>query len=230
MTKKLFKPTDKFSDLIEVFPSLLHTLSRFGIELGFGERSVREVCQMSGIDTNFFLLMSNVYAHQDYIPSLTEIKNTDMTALVPYLKRSHDFYLNKRMPHISEHLNHIAAQLPQRIATAITAFYQAYFDEVREHFNAEEQQLFPHIESMLAGLDGKKLIDSMKEAHSNIEDKLDDLNQILFKYLPHTDADDDTIDVVFDIVILSHDLRKHALVEEKILMPYVELLEKEVLS
>ncbi|MDY6412160.1 MAG: hypothetical protein SPL28_04075, partial [Bacteroidales bacterium] len=40
-----------------------------------------------------------------------------------------------------------------------------------------------------------------------------------------TDADN-TIDMIFDILQLSRDLRKHSLIEEKILGPYVKQLEK----
>ena len=38
--------------------------------------------------------------------------------------------------------------------------------------------------------------------------------------------DDDAIDMVFDILQLSQDLRKHSLIEDKILGPYVKQLEK----
>ena len=40
------------------------------------------------------------------------------------------------------------------------------------------------------------------------------------------DSNDDAIDMIFDILQLSLDLRKHALIEDKILGPYVKLLEK----
>ena len=39
-------------------------------------------------------------------------------------------------------------------------------------------------------------------------------------------TDDDAIDMIFDILQLSRDLRKHSLIEEKILGPYVKQLEK----
>ena len=37
---------------------------------------------------------------------------------------------------------------------------------------------------------------------------------------------DDAIDMIFDILQLSRDLRKHAIIEDKILGPYVKQLEK----
>ena len=46
------------------------------------------------------------------------------------------------------------------------------------------------------------------EAHDNIEDKLNDLTQIIFKYLPGNVSPEDSIDVVFDIFQLSADLKQ----------------------
>ena len=65
----------------------------------------------------------------------------------------------------------------------------------------------------------------MTMPHDNIEDKLSDLTQIIFKYLPGNVSPEDSIDVVFDIFQLSADLNKHALIEDRILVPYVEMLE-----
>ena len=53
---KIYKPTDKMSDLICENYALLQVLSRFGVSLGFGDKSVQEVCSMNGVDcTNFQL-------------------------------------------------------------------------------------------------------------------------------------------------------------------------------
>ena len=45
-------------------------------------------------------------------------------------------------------------------------------------------------------------------------------------YLEGELHDDDSIDMIFDILQLSRDLRKHAIIEDKILGPYVKQLEK----
>ena len=63
-------------------------------------------------------------------------------------------------------------------------------------------------------------------SHTNIEDKLDDLTQIMFKYLTEGVRTYETIGAFFDILQLSDDLKKHSLIEEKVLIPYVEHLER----
>ena len=135
--------------------------------------------------------------------------------------------------------------------TQIKRFFAAYLEEVREHFEHEETTVYPHIGRLVNHESGDNfMIKSYLDTHDSLEDKLSDLVQIIFKYLPasphqegyHTppvspsilegelatssNSDDDSIDMVFDILQLSHDLRKHSLIEEKILGPYVKHLEK----
>ena len=45
-----YRETDKLSDLIIDNYSILMVMSRFGISLGFGDKSVREVCLSHGVD------------------------------------------------------------------------------------------------------------------------------------------------------------------------------------
>ena len=53
---------------------------------------------------------------------------------------------------------------------------------------------------------------------------------IVFKYLPPQVDDDNVLDVVYDILRLSEDLKKHTFIEEKIMVPLVHHLEKAILS
>ena len=53
---------------------------------------------------------------------------------------------------------------------------------------------------------------------------------IVFKYLPPQVDDDNVLDVVYDILRLSEDLKKHTFIEEKIMVPLVKHLEKAILS
>ena len=48
-----YRETDKMSDLICDNYSLLMVMSRFGLSLGFGDKSVREVCEAQGVDCHY---------------------------------------------------------------------------------------------------------------------------------------------------------------------------------
>ena len=275
MTEYLYKETDNLSALITAQPQLLLTLSHFSIPMGFGDKTIAQVCAEHGIEPKFFLLICEVYSNDNYMPSAAMLRSTPMEGLVPYLLRSHDYYLNRRLPHIGHHLEKIADMLPPRAGKAIKKFFSAYIEEVREHFSHEEKIVYPHISNLIGGKSDNFKIKDFLVSHGNLEDKLSDLVQIIFKYLPDcgdnasspskiegaggsmtsakeqqsyvsshssvasrqlpylrgaADSDsttsDDAIDMIFDILQLSRDLRKHAIIEDKILGPYVKQLEK----
>ena len=81
----------KMAELVMSNPNLMLTLSRFGIELGFCDHSVKEVCTKAGINPAFFLLVCNIYINQDYIPSENEIQSVDINSILTYLSNSHKY-------------------------------------------------------------------------------------------------------------------------------------------
>ena len=231
MKSRLFSSETRLSDLITAHPSLLTLLTRLGLSLGFGDRAIDDVCQDSGVDTDFFLLICNVYTFNNYVPSTATILGTDMTGLVPYLEKSHKYYVDKRLPHIERHLDAIAQKLNGRIGQVFISFFQEYKQEVIAHFRHEEIEVFPHIRALMTGERDKTYsIGEFLHTHSDIEGKLDDLLNIVFKYLPPQVDDDNVLDVVYDILRLSEDLKKHTFIEEKIMVPLVKHLEKAILS
>ena len=228
---RLFSSDSRLSDLITAHPSLLTLLTRLGISLGFGDRSIADVCEASGVDTSFFLLICNVYTFNNYIPSTPTILDTDMNGLVPYLEKSHKYYVDKRLPHIERHLDAIAQKLGGRIGKVFISFFQEYKQEVEEHFSHEERDVFPHIRALMSGeRDTSYSIGMFLHTHSDIEGKLDDLLNIVFKYLPPQVDDDNVMDVVYDILRLREDLKKHTFIEEKIMVPLVCHLESAMKS
>jgi regulator of cell morphogenesis and NO signaling len=225
MREYLYNENDNLSAMVTAQPELLLTLSHFGISMGFGDKTIAQVCAEHGVAPQFFLLICEVYSNDNFMPSHATLMSTPMDGLVPYLLRSHDYYLNHRLTHIGQHLDKIADMLPARAGKAIKQFFNAYVEEVREHFAHEENTVYPHISHLLGGEGPKNFkIKDFLASHGNLEDKLSDLVQIIFKYLPA--GDDDAIDMIFDILQLSRDLRKHAIIEDKILGPYVKQLEK----
>ena len=122
-------------------------------------------------------------------------------------------------------------KLKGRIGQVFISFFQEYKQEVIAHFRHEEIEVFPHIRALMTGERDKTYsIGEFLHTHSDIEGKLDDLLNIVFKYLPPQVDDDNVLDVVYDILRLSEDLKKHTFIEEKIMVPLVKHLEKAILS
>lgn len=223
---KYFAGRMKMADLIATNHNLILFMPRFGIALGFGDKRVEEVCAESGISADFVLLICNVCTFDDYLPELDEIVCTDLTRVVEFLKASHVYYLDK-IPHIGEHLSSIASKLGDKYGTILKNFYSDYQTELTAHFRYEEDTVFPYLERLMAGADDRmEQLAGLNDSHENIEETLSDLTQIVYKYLPGSLMPEESIDVVFDILQLSADFEKHYLIEEKIVMPYIQWLER----
>ena len=214
------------ADMVLGNPQLLLMFPRFGMNLGFGDHSIAEVCAMNNVSASFFLMICNVYCNDDYTPSPDDIASVDPKALINYLLESHKYYLNERLPHIEEHLNHIIKACIPKYGNMLHRFFEEYKNEVVDHFIYEEKNVFPYLQQLVnQNVKTDYKIRVFHENHTNIEDKLSDLMNILVKYLPADVFPKERIEIALDINELSADLMSHALIEERILIPFVESLE-----
>ena len=222
-----FSEKTKMAELVISNPKLMLTLSRFGIELGFGDHNVKEVCEKANVNSTFFLLICNLYSNPDFIPTSDDIDSVDVKTILSYLSVSHRYYVEERIPHIEHHLNRIIEACPERFGNTLQRFFKEYKREVANHFKYEEETVFPYINSLCDNTQEKQFsIHEFESNHSNIEDKLDDLMNILIKYLPADIFPKERIEISLDIMDLSSDLNCHTLVEERVLVPFVESLER----
>ena len=225
--KIVFSKDTKFAELMTDDRRLLQLLPRFGIGLGFGDRNVDQVCQMNQVNTSLFLMICEIYSDGSFKPEKHELQRIDMSDLLSYLKASHLYYLDERFPHIEEHLQRIIDACGQKYGPMLSHFYDEYKQEVMRHIKYyEEEVVFPYIEALLNGqrTDSYK-IDEFEHNHTNIQDTLDDMMNILLKYLPGDILPKERIEISHDIIELSDDLNRHSLIEERILIPCVESLE-----
>ena len=225
--KTPFSKDTKFAELMTDDRRLLQLLPRFGIGLGFGNHSVEQVCQMNQVNTDLFLMICEIYSDSSFKPEKHELQHIDMGNLLSYLKASHLYYLDERFPHIEEHLQHIIDACGQKYGPMLSHFYDEYKQEVMRHIKYyEEEVVFPYVETLLDGrsTDSYK-IDEFEHNHTNIQDTLDDMMNILLKYLPGDILPKERIEISHDIIELSDDLNRHSLIEERILIPCVESLE-----
>ena len=55
----MYEASDKMISLIRDNYNLLQSLGSFGISLGFGDKTVKQVCDDQNVDTNTFLAVVN---------------------------------------------------------------------------------------------------------------------------------------------------------------------------
>ena len=147
--KNIFSENMKMADLVLGNSKLLLMFPRFGMNLGFGDHSIAEVCAMNNVSTPFFLMICNVYCNNDYTPSPEDIATVDLKALINYLLESHKYYLNERLPHIEEHLDHIINACNPKYGNMLRRFFDEYKNEVVDHFVYEEKNVFPYLQQLV---------------------------------------------------------------------------------
>ncbi len=220
----VYTSADKMSELIcDNYPMLL-VMSRFGIPLGFGDQTIAEVCADHGVDTGTFLAVVNTLA-SGRVAATSGGSNVSAESLLSYLKNSHDYYLDFRLPRLRSKLAETIGQ--DDISQAIIRFFDNYVAEVRKHMHYEERSVFPYVRALLAGNpDPHYRIDIFRRRHDPIEASLTELKNIIIKYYPSTEANANEINsILFDIFVCEQDLASHNKVEDLLLVPLIAELE-----
>ena len=229
MSKKLYSLTDKMSDLICDNYNLLQVMSRFGLPLGFGDYTVEEVCLSNQVDANTFLRVVN-FINKGHARSYAYVEHISISSLMNYLKNAHHYFLDFQLPSIRRKLlEAIDCSTDNEITFLILKFFDGYVQEVRNHMNYEDQNVFIYVEKLLKGMkDENYNIDMFVRNHNHIDEKLTELKNIIIKYYPNNKKAYLMNAVLFDIYNCEKDLASHNAVEDYLFVPAVLQLEKEV--
>lgn len=219
----LFPETMKMSRLIEDTPDLLTVVGRMGIPLPFGEANVAEVCRRSGVDTHTFLLICSVYAHERFIPTQRMLRDVRLEDLLRYLRASHRYYVETSLVALKQDLQTLLQPAPEAKQNVIRRFFNDYSQHLAEHFDFEENTVFPFVEELIRdGARPGQTLGLDEEDHTSIDEKLSDLKSILMKYLPEECDPEALVPLLKGLSTLSDDLRHHTAIEENILDPVVK--------
>lgn len=222
---KLYEPDDKMLELIRDNYNVLQSLSAFGIGMGFGAKTVREVCEADGVDTFTFLAVVNLTINGYH--SQNDIHHLDIRTLLRYLRASHQYYIDFQLPFLRKELVEALAE-GDRLGKLIIKIFDEYARFIAHHMKFEEQTLFPYVEGLLngerkAGYD----IETFSKHHDQTSEKLKELKSIIIKYLPSDPQLGNLLTAtLYDIYNLEEWLALHANVEEAIFIPTIKELEK----
>lgn len=226
--ERIYNKRMKVADLLASDGNLLSILQRLDIRLGFGEATVADLCTRYGISAELFLIICNIYSFREYQPQVDSLGENDIKSITTYLRASHRYYTSICFPTIHNSIHLLVKELDEVSRKLIDKFYDDYDNEVSNHFRYEEDVVFPYIESLFAKGDMNKYsISQFEHNHSNIGEKLNDLKNIITKYLGEEYSNPLRFELLNDIYSVENDLRKHSLIENKLLIPLVEKLEKQ---
>lgn len=221
----VFKSTDKLSFVIQNDYRLLQVMGRFGMTIGFGEKTIFDVCQQCNVDVNAFLAVMN-YVKNRTIDSIGSISSKEgVASLLKYLKNSHRYFLDYQFPSMRRSLID-SIEMQNEIAFLVLKYYDIYVEEVRLHMANEDDTTFAWVEQMLN--DDSTPSESgqlLSRHHDSIEKKLGELKKLFLQYYPQKDNNNELNSVVIELYRTEEELRSHCLIEDNLFTPAVRKLE-----
>jgi regulator of cell morphogenesis and NO signaling len=234
----------KMADMIHLNYLLLPIIGRFGIELGFGNKTVNEICSEKEINTSFFLEILNNYHNPDYFTA-HDFERYPLVLIIDYLKNTHNYYASVKIPELGKMVAEIIDYSNEDNKTnnkLIANFFEEYKQELLKHLQHEEQHLFPYTyeleEAIKTGIVNERLHTKIKsnnthheeDEHSQLEEKLFDLKNLIIKFLPPVKRKETMEKLLIELFRLENDLNDHSRIEDRVLLPKVIQLEQLILK
>ncbi|UKK51124.1 LuxR C-terminal-related transcriptional regulator [Prevotella sp. E13-17] len=223
--QKMYEADDKMISLIRDNYDLLQMLGSFGINLGFGDKTVKETCEDNHVDTYTFLAVVN-FTINGYSDAEND-EQLSVPTLMHYLQASHAYYLDFQLPFIRRELEE-SLNADDSLGQLILRFYDAYSQEIRRHMQYEQKTLFPYVQSLIDGHPTTDYsIETFSKHHGAADKKLRELKLLIIKYLPSDGLHNNKLTATLhDIYDNEEWLHQHALVEDRIFVPAIRRLEQ----
>ncbi len=211
-------------DLVRNNSELILVMGRFDISLGFGDKTVREVCRTHHVDEKTFLAVVNYVAGRDY-----RFEDVSLSSLIRYLKQSHEYFLDFNLPNIRRKLiEAVDCSDGNDIAMLIIRFYDEYVQAVRKHMEYENETVFSYVEQLSQGhLKRNYTISEFASKHAPIGDKLKELKDVIIRCYP--EKNNYLLNAaLLEIISCEQDLTSHCMIEDKLFVPAVKLIEQQL--
>lgn len=208
-----------------------------------GNRSIEEVAEKHGLDTNK-LLKEIDEAQRQASTDNTDFQSWPLDLLADYIEKKHHRYVEKQIPILKQYLNKLCKVHGERHSELfeIDDHFNLSAGELTMHMKKEELLLFPWIRKMVKAehLNGtldrphfgsvKNPIAAMMQEHENEGDRFRLIQELSNDYNPPKDACS-TYRVTFSLLKeFEEDLHRHIHLENNILFPKAELLEQKFIS
>ena len=226
-----FTKDHKFFDLIEKNWNLIPIIHRFALNFGNNDQSVGQVCAKQNINIDFFLAIINTYHNKGYFPE-KELKSFSPLLIIDYLKETHSYYAKNLLPKLERLLDKLiqSSSGDSQHLSLIKKFYNEYISELIIHIKEEEELVFPYITQLCSGLEPtfNYTIHSFEKDHSNVDIKINDLKRLIIEYLEPSYDNKACAEFLTSLYLFEQDIKDHARIEDKILVPQVIEIEKHI--
>ncbi|MFT7033031.1 MAG: regulator of cell morphogenesis and NO signaling [Cyclobacteriaceae bacterium] len=193
------------------------------------------------IKDDFYVDLLSAFHNPDQFQA-ANFRSYSLPSILVYLRKTHELYVNKNIGEIMMAIKSLTDNntIFLKLQTSLHLFFKDFRTHLVTHIEEEERNFFPYIEALLIAENRNKLsfdwtkkvklIDFLLDHNDNLERDLESLVKALKnKAASHKDSFAFQM-LVNRLSIFELDLRIHAKIEEKVLMPRALLLEKKVLN
>ncbi|KAB5486112.1 MULTISPECIES: iron-sulfur cluster repair di-iron protein [Flagellimonas] len=208
-----------------------------------GNRTLQEVVKKKGLDLETLREELDIVqnTHKGDQP---DFKTWPLDLLIDYIEKKHHRYVEQQIPILKQYLNKLCHVHGNKHPELFGIFehFTASAGELAMHMKKEELVLFPWIRKMVSSAqDEKELghpqfgtvknpIQMMMEEHDNEGERFRKIATLSNDYTPPADACN-TYRVAFSLLQeFEDDLHRHIHLENNILFPKAEILEKRALN
>ncbi len=228
---KEFRKDDRMASLISANHYLLPVIHRFGIRLGFKNKTVAELCAKYKINSDFFIAIVNSFHNPNYFPE-EKLLSFSPLLIIDYLKKTHRYFVRYSLPGIEKRLHQLQLSSPEgsHEMLSIENFYLEYKKKLLAHIADEEERVFPYIVGLISSpesIENKKLHLSFEEEHHNVDLEIDDLKNLLIKYTNPVYDELICNELLIEIFRFEKDIIDHARIEDNILIPQVNQIQNQ---
>lgn len=150
--------------------------------------------------------------------------------IIDYLVFNHHYYLTKKLPELQQSIMHIFAnEEVSDLLRTLALFFGKYQKDLISHIKMEENVFFPMVKSLLR--DSKESLSKTEKwtafvefigNHDPIEDELQKVNLIIKEAVKDMKVPFDYSVFMNQIDLFEFDLKRHAIIEDEVLLPRVE--------
>lgn len=232
-----------FNELIEHNRIYQYFTDKMDVPSHLYKERIPKVCE--AMDLNYELMQAILKTYDDSSEfPYREMEKFSIAEVLNYLKLTHKFYLNKKLPEMEQTAIQVFRKYndTHTLLSLLCMFFTDYKKKLEEHIRYEERRLFPYIEKLIEidsnGVGQQEILmvlnafsaKSFIENHTNIEDELQEVRKTILKYTEHEKTPLPYRVFLSQLQYFEIELCKHALMEDNILIPRVIELEAHLLK
>ena len=189
------------------------------------------------LDQDFIAVLIRMFEDESCFP-VKELNSFSLNTILEYIGRTHVYYVEKKLPEIEQSIELLLQDYADNhpLLPLLRSFYADYKEDLSGHIKAEDNYLLPYIEQLIALCQTENIFKQTKSAlkytlrefiqyHSDTEGDLQQVRETTSLYKPPVTNQTPYRVLLFQLEQFEMDLRVHALIEDKILIPRALMLE-----